>query len=273
MGGKCKDEDEKYAQTICTSIEDYIFKNHMLCSIDEIAAETGISKTKCRKIMKKLVSEGKISLAYKRKGRPDIFIPTYMFNEVLRTQHKPPWMKNYFLKRKKNLVKKLESLRQEIYKYEIIERLLYGTGNPLSEAVAYVLDYLEFKDVEVPANKDTYDVSFVFEGKKYILEIEGTAKQGNKNKVNQLDGWIKAEMDKGLDPERLVGILVVNHYRDKNPKQRGEPLTDQAKKFLRYHKFRFFTTYFLYNILKQVIEGKLPKEKARRLVVKGEEYD
>jgi len=274
MGRKSGDKYQNYAQTICTFIEGYIFKNHMLCSIDEIAAGTSISKPKCRKIMKKLLSEGKISLAYKRTGRPNIYIPTYMFNEVLRTQHKPAWMNKYSFERKRNLLKKLENLRHEIHEYEVIERLLYGTGDPLSEAVAYALNYLKFENVVVPKNKDTYDISFLYEGrKKYILEIEGTIKQGSKDKVNQLDGWIKAEISKGLDPEGLIGILVINHYRDKDPEQRGEPLTEQAKKFLRYHRFRFFTTCFLYRILKQVIEGKLSKEKARQLVVRGEGYD
>lgn len=253
-------------------IEDYIFENHKLCSVNEIINALKISKRKCYRLLKVLISQKKITIAYEGIGRPTIYIPTYMFEEILRKQYKPRWVEKYSFKEKIKLLNKIEEMRKRILHYELIERLLYGTGEPLEEAVKYALEYLEFKNVERPQEKDSYDISFTYGDKKYILEVEGTVKSGSKDKVNQLDGWIKKELDMGEDPDRIVGVFVVNHFRDKDPVERGDPLTNHAKLFLKYHHFKFFTTKFLFDIIKKVEEGSLSKENARKIIIEGEEY-
>ena len=253
-------------------IEDYILENHKLCSISEIVNSLKISRRRCTRVLKELIRQKKITVVYEGAGKPTIYIPTYMFEEILRTQHKPRWIEKYAFKGKSGIIKKINEMRKKISHYEILERLLYGTGEPLEEAVKYALEYLEFENVERPQEKDTYDISFEYNGKKYIVEVEGTTKQGSKEKVNQLDGWIKKELSTGADPNRIVGVFVVNHFRDKDPEERGEPLTEHAKRFLKYHRFVFFTTIFLFNLVRKVHEGSLSKEKARKIVVEGEKY-
>jgi len=253
-------------------IEDYILENHKLCSISEIVNSLKISRKGCARVLKELIRQRKITVVYEGTGKPTIYIPTYMFEEILRTQRKPRWIEKYAFKGKSGIIKKINEMRKKISHYEILERLLYGTGEPLEEAVKYALEYLEFENVERPQEKDTYDISFEYNGKKYIVEVEGTTKQGSKEKVNQLDGWIKKELNMGTDPSKIVGVFVVNHFRDKDPEERGEPLTEHAKRFLKYHRFVFFTTIFLFNLVRKVHEGSLSKEKARKIVVEGEKY-
>ncbi len=41
----------------------------------------------------------------------------------------------------------ISELQKQINKYEVIEKLLYGTGRPLEESVVYCLDLVGFQDV------------------------------------------------------------------------------------------------------------------------------
>lgn len=222
-----------------------------------------------------MVSKGKITIAYKGKGNPNIYIPTYLFEEILRAQPEPSWIEKYTFKKKLDISMKIKQMREQILHYEKIERLLYSTGEPLEDALRYVLEYLGFENVVRLQEKDSYDVSFTHNGIKYIVEVEGTTKQGKKEKVTQLYGWIEKELNMGANPDKIVGVLVVNHFRDRDPEERGEPLTREAKRFLKYHRTRFifFTTMFLFNIVKKVDEGSLAKEEARKMVIKGERYE
>ena len=267
--------DAQVIEQVYRAVEEHILNTHRLCSVDEVAKITGLSKSQCRRILNKLVSEGRIAIAYEGRGRPTIYIPKYMFEDILRTQAKPAWVDAYSFQEKKKLLSQIDQIRKRIGHYEMLERLLYATGRPLEEAVAYALELLGFENVVHHTGDDTADISFLYKGIKYLVEVEGTQKQANKNKVAQLDGWVRQEVDRGADPSKVMGILVVNHFRNKDPKDRGSPLTPHAKRFLRLYSthMRFFTTLFLFKIVREVINGSLKAEEARELVVRGESYE
>ena len=273
MGRKKLRLDESELELVYNSIEEFIFKNHKLCSVTEIISSTGLPKYRCNKILKVLVSNGKISIAYCRNWRPHIYIPTYMFDDILKTQYKSSWLDKYSFSEKIEKQKQIENIKKEIYHYEMIEKLLYGTDISLENAVAYSLSYLEFKDVVHHKKKDLHDVSFKYNEKNFLLEVEGTTRQGSKEKVNQLRGWIQKAVDEGTDPDKLVGVFVVNHFIDKDPDERQDPLTKHAIDYLKLYHFNFFTTYFLFNLIKQVENNSLMKTDAQEFVIRGEKYD
>jgi hypothetical protein len=104
-----------------------------------------------------------------------------------------------------------------------------------------------------------------------LLEAEGTTKAGTKDKIAQLNGWIQRELSQGAEASKIRGFFAVNHFRDVEPMKRSDPLTPKAKEFLRYYeKSTFFTTTFLFDIVKQVANGALSEEEARKLVWEGE---
>lgn len=257
--------------TVYNAIQDYVFQNHKFCSVDEIIVATSISQEKCRKALRQLAKNDKLSVVFEGKGNPSIYAPTYMLQEILRSQPKPRWVEKYAFTGKKEGLRQIAEGRKKLEKYEMFERLLYGTSTPLEEAVAYALQYLEFKDVKHHKVEDIQDVSFMHDGKKYLLEIEGTNKQGDVQKVSQLDRWMRTEVDKDSNPDDIVGILVVNHLRSMDPSSRDKsPLTDHARNYLKLYHFKFFTTYFLFNTVKKVYGEGLKKEEARLSIVKGE---
>ncbi len=260
-------------ELVYNSVEDYILEHHKLCSLKDVVNSTNLSESRCRKILNHLRINDKIDVAYEGKGETSIYIPKYMFNEIIRLQQKPDWLQKYSFKTKDEKLKKIESLREEVSKFEIIERLLYGTGKPLEESVAFSLDTLGFKDVKLYDNEGDRDVSFFHDGKNYLIEIQGTTKQGSKRKINQLRGWIETAIESGLDVDEVKGIFVVNHNRKIDPDCRDTPLTDHAKKFLKLYGYTFFTTYYLYNIVKDLLINKIADKQAINKILKGESFE
>ena len=262
------DEFKKVIQ----SIEEYIFQTHKFPSVAEISEAAKLSKMKCAKICDELVKENQLYIVFEGKGLPKIYVPYNMMQGLLMTQRKPEWISKYTFKDETSLRDKAKELNNQLITYDMFKRLLYATDIPLEEAVAFALNWLEFRNViHHKENPDNPDITFEHEGKKVLVEVEGTTKAGGKSKVLQLEGWMRREIDEGKKTEELQGIFIVNHFRETEPDSRPEPLSSHAKEFLKRYGFKFFTTRFLFEIVKQVASGKISKENARKLVWNGEE--
>ncbi|MHA1755338.1 MAG: FaeA/PapI family transcriptional regulator [Promethearchaeota archaeon] len=258
-------------EEVFNTLEEFIMENHSLCSLADIADGANLSKKRCKNILAILEKEKRIQAIYKRKGESTLYIPKYMLEEILNLQLKPRWMKNYIFTEKEQYSNRIKEFKEKIQKFEMIERLLYATGIPLEESVAFCLDTIGFENVIHHRDEDHYDISFKFKDVTYLIEVEGTIKQGNKKKINQLSGWMqKAIISENLDPKRLNGIFIINHFRKLDPDTRGKPLTQHAEKFLALFYLKFFTTKFLFDIIKDVLEEKITKEVARGKIIEGE---
>ncbi len=266
-----KEESEVY-----WAIEDYVAENHELCTIKEVASETGFNRKKCEKIVQELISQNLIDLAYKSRGRgsASIYIPKYMMKELLRIQRKPKWLDSHAFEEKRNLVAKVKDIGTKIGEFERFEMLLYATGIPLERAVYYSVKFLEFQDpVHDIEDKNNADISFFHEGKLYLIEVKGKKNQGNKADVLQLEGWVTKKIEEQqMKSDDIVGILVVNHFRQEDPQNRNEPLTAMAKEFMKRYNFRLLSTPFLYDLMKKGVRESMTKEEARNVFLGGEHY-
>lgn len=272
---KEKQIDGQDFKSVIEVIEEYIFQTHKFPSKVQVADLTKIPKEKCDVIIEQLIRQNQLySVFGGGHGYPEVILPYDMMQGVIMTQKRPDWLQgeSYSFKEKADIELKIKEYNKSLIMYDMFERLLYRTDIPLEEAVAYTLNWLGFQNViHHKENKDYADVTFDSEGLKIIVEVEGTTKQGDKPKVLQLDGWVKTEIEKEERDQALIkGLFVVNHFRETEPEKRGDPLTKHAKDFLKRYQFLFFTTPFLFNIVKQVNEGKLKPEDARKLVMEGE---
>jgi hypothetical protein len=264
---------EEYRKVI-ESVKDYIFQTHRFPQVTDIVKLTGIPRSKCRDICGQLIGQKQLYEVFGGPSLPTVVLPYEMLQSVLRTQSKPKWMTEHSFKEKTELDDQINKLTSKVTEYEIFERLLYTTDIPLEEAVAFVLEWLGFEDVvHHKEDKDNPDITFIYEGVKALVEIEGTTKAGDKIKAQQLDGWMKREIiNFNRKASELKGFFIVNHFRETKPEKRGEPLTTHAKEFLKLNQSRFFTTYFLLNIVKDVMAS-LSKKEARKKVWEGEKID
>jgi len=261
---------------VVQSIEEYIFQTHKFPSKAQVADITRIPKEKCYVIIEQLIRQNQLySVFGGGHGYPEVILPYDMMQGVIMTQKRPDWLQgeSYSFKEKTDIESKIREYSKSLVMYDMFERLLYRTDIPLEEAVAYALNWLGFQNViHHKNNKDYADVTFECDGLKIVVEVEGTTKQGDKPKVLQLDGWVKTEIEKEERDQSLIkGLFIVNHFRETEPGKREDPLTKHAKDFLKRYQFLFFTTPFLFNIVKQVNEGKLKPEDARKLVMDGEQ--
>lgn len=272
--GKKMDEEE--LKTVYNAIEDHVFEHHKLCSITDISQQSGLTESKCRKNVEYLVKKGEIYEAFKSgKTNPIVYIPAYMMDEILRIQKKPGWLEGYSFEEKKSILEEIEKCREDITPFEMFERLLYATNTPLEETIAFVLDWLEFKDVvHVKENPDNHDIEFKYIDKLFLVEAKGKGKEGNKEDIQELEGWVKRKIvNENMKRDELEGLFIVNHYRKVAPEERGDPLTPHAKEFLKLNNFKFITTPFLFILIKKVQKAEITKEKAREEVIKGEKYE
>lgn len=259
-------------QRVIDAVRECVFKSHRFPQVSDVAKQLGLPIAKCRQVCENLVEQDKLHIVFEGKGLPTVVVPYEMMQGVLRIQPKPKWMSEYEFKEKAELDKRIEELQKKTYDYEMFERLLYATDIPLEEAVAFTLKWLDFANVEHHTDTNKPEITFEHNGVKALVEVEGTVKIADKGKVQQLAGWLTKELEEqDRKVEELQGFLVVNHYREKNPSERGDPLTPHAKQFLKFNRSRFFTTFFLFNIVSKVMNG-LPKSEARRKVWEGETF-
>jgi hypothetical protein len=272
MSGKSS-SGEAYKK-IMAAVRNHVFQTHNFPQITDISKLTGIPKFKCNDICSQLIAQKQLYPVFSGVGLPTVVLPYDMMQMVLRTQAKPDWMGKYAFEEKKDLDKKIEKLSSEVVEFEMFERLLYTTDIPLQEAVAFTLEWLSFQDVKhYKEDTDNPDITFMYGGIKALVEVEGTTKAGDKDKAQQLDGWVRREIvNFNKQANELKGFFIVNHFREIGPEKRGEPLTKHAKEFLKLNQSRFFTTYFLFNVVKEV-KGGLSKEKARKKVWEGEKIE
>jgi len=202
-----------------------------------------------------------------------------MMDEILWIQKKPRWLEEYSFEEKKSIHEEIEKCREDIKPFEMFERLLYATNTPLEETIAFVLDWLEFKDVvHVKENPDNHDIEFKHNGKLYLVEVKGKGEgrkgAGDKEDIQQLRSWVERKIvNENMKRDELEGFFVINHYRKVNPEERDDPLTPHAKEFLKLNNFKFITTPHLFNLIKKVQNSEITKEKAREEVIKGEKYE
>lgn len=258
---------------IIEELNDYVFRTHKLPSVSDISEIIGISDSKCSELCDTLEGQKQIYVVSGGgKGKPKIIIPYYMIDIILNTQQKPDWIiKNEYSFEEigdlNSRIKEYNDKLSELYKFQF---LLYGTDVPLERSITYALDYLGFKGVtHHEDNKNYADVTFWHDDVKYIIEVEGTTKKGDKAKVLQLDGWFKVEIEGGTSVDTLKGIFFVNHERIISPDLRGIPLTPHAIEYMKRYNFILMTTPLLFNTIKDVYYKKITKESAKDVVING----
>jgi hypothetical protein len=266
-------------------VENYILEKHKLCALAEIKSSTEVrqlSEGRIKRICDELIKEERLSIIYEGTGNPDIYIPSYMLQEILSTQRKPSWLSNYEFKEKVQIIGEIEKKKQKIFTYESLEVLLYGSGRPLEKAFAFALKEIGFPDVK-DLGDDPYKHDTEFKGNGFIMvcEVKGKQESVDKDDVLQLNGWIQTYIEENsqVDPSTLQGVLVVNHYKDAEPEDRWPtnkdrpPLTQEGKRFMNLYKYKFVTTFLIFDLVKKVIERNLNQKEAQTKILQGQKYE
>lgn len=261
------------SEIVYNAIEDTIFETHKFCSIRKIMERTGKSRNVCEKALVDLLSRDRIYVVYEGAGVPNIYVPKYMLNEILLTQRKPDWLRNYSFEKRAGITSKIRELKKRLFQYEMFERLLYATGEPLEEAVCFSLKWLGIREISchIEGDKDVQDIDFEINSVKYLVEVKGKTGAADKDDIEELNGWRKQEVLKEeIEPEKIQGILIINHFRRVDPKCRGDTLTNHAKKWLKMYRLKALSTYSVFELVQDVKRDDLKREEAIRRIIQGE---
>jgi hypothetical protein len=259
---------------IIESVEDYVRETHQFPGTSEISKKANLPSQQTAEILKTLVGQNQLSIVYQARSHPTLYAPTYMMQEIFRAQTKPSWLSVFAFSERDDLKDQINKAREDLSKYDLLEGLLYRTDTPLQDSVEYALRLFEYENViHYKDDKDNPDLSFTFDGKQYLVEVKGKSKEADKDDVLQLEGWMKAELDKGADPDNLVGVLVVNHFRTQPPNTRGDFLTPKARTYAKRYNFKVLTTVRIFEWAQKILKKELSIDEVRSLFVKGEKNE
>lgn len=258
---------------VIDAVERFVTETNQVCSVDDIETITKLSRRKVNQVIDHLIGKDLAVVRGREGGRGifKLFVPKYMWDNVLRSEIKPDWTDGYAFKEERKMEETIHDKREELSKLSKFKRLLYGIGVTLEESVAFSLDFLGFSDVRHLGGDDEHDVEFV-EGKtKYICEVGGSHGRIKKDKPKDLTEWIhKATSDKCNERFELRGILFVNPHCKIDLKKRQEALTMPAEKLVNSYNFRLIGTPTIFSLVRQVHQGKLRQEEARKRILRIE---
>jgi len=269
-----EDKAQRYKRVL-EAVEDHLLETGRFCALADIAERTNLSESICRGIANQLVRQEQLYVAHESVGSPTIYAPAYAMRNILRAQPKPKWLSDYQFSERGRAEKAMVKARQNLEEFDHFEALLYATGPLLEEAVLFSLKSFHYEDVQYKPNGDNrVDMTFWFEGKKFVCEVTGKGGPGDKDDILQVDGWKREEVDKAqVEPNNLVGVLVINHYRHDRLPDRPKPLTDEGYKYAQLYQVRVVSTPYVFDIVRRIRYEGLDREEARRLILEGEDCD
>jgi hypothetical protein len=246
-------------RTVLEAVEDRFYEEGQFSNAGDIVDWTGMSRSAVDDILDDLEGTG-LSRVYDGNGKPTIYITKQMKNSLTSQVGEPDWIEDYEFEQKQAYRTEVEEANEKIAEYQVLERLLFGSGTPLEDSVAAAFERLGFDADETESDED-----FLIEhdGHSIVIEVKGVGGEIKKKHVTQLGGWLDKKIDEGMDADELTGLLLHNHDRHTAPANRGEPLTHHAKQFLEIRNSIHVSTTELYELVRQVLEDDKSAGEAR----------
>ncbi len=194
------------------------------------------------KLVKLLVQKGLNLIPKKEEGHVEI----------------PDWLKEFSTKEEMDLLKRYQEIEGKLGKYNKFKRLLWETGKRLERVV---IDSFREIGIEVRELPEGSHADFEFpltEEVTGVCEVKGILGSADRDDLRQLLDYYVEQRD--IEQRNIKGIFVVNHFRNLNPKERGDVSTEGALDIAKKHNFCIISTLRLYRILDDLWKGKIKKE-------------
>jgi len=257
-------------------VEDHIADTGKIPSTTDVITKSLFSAQATRSLLDELVKIGRLTTVYEAPKNPTVFLPTYMYDALLRKQRSPNWINTYAFPEADKIYEEIHDREDQLTRYSLIQSLLYATGRRLEDAVAEAFKILEFENLETPyEDPDSWDISFTFNEQTYILDVKGKSKWADKGDVAQLQQWLEKYVDQNpkKDPVTITGGLVINHFKDLDPRERWpkdperRPLSEAGERYLKLGARIFVTTVDIFQIVQTVIQKGLKVNDARKKLI------
>jgi len=246
-------------------IDNYTITNKRLCTIKDISTGLNIAYHTAEKYVKALERENHIVTVLKIPKKVRAILPKEKAEAIFSGTYIPTWAKDYKLPGEQEILTELEKLQTALERYQKFKLLLTASGNALVRAVSYSLEFLGFI-VTVTEKGGRHDLEFRDEGFYAIAEIKGLQGPANIEDLRQLIDFHLRKLREGK--YKLMAYLIVNHYRNLPPTERGIPFTAEVINAVKtnYPFIRLLTTLDIYTLVDKVLRSEINKESAREAI-------
>jgi hypothetical protein len=162
----------------------------------------------------------------------------------------------------KNASNQLQASRDQLAKMQGVRRLLFETGEELRQAI---LDAFEELGAKARSREDNGNEDGILDCEfgVGVLEAKKSAKGCAKSDVRQLDEWVRNLLLDGVDGK---GILVLNHFADLPPNERGKPFESNIIDFARTSRKKPFCLMTSIQLFKEVCAVRAGRVEARDIL-------
>lgn len=234
---------------------------------NNIVGECGfdIQNDKCIKIIATTGLEKVIAFSIKVGSGRIIFLPQFKDKSLfLKNWLKfwaakmPEWLEKFQYREKGKLLRKLKVIGT-------FEKLLYANDRELKDAVIEAFRILGFS--AHPAGEGTeQDINLSCNSFKAIVEVKGLKSCADRDDMRSLLDYYDVNVSQ---QPNLKGIFVVNHYREVEPGNRGDPYTPGALDLAKRKKFCLLTADNFYFVLEKVIAKPELKNEIKQKIIMG----
>ncbi len=182
----------------------------------------------------------------------------------------PSWMSAYALPEEDEIRKRHAEAQAQLRTIDSVKALLYTDSRPLLDAVMTCLREFEFnaKDLEAQGK---HDIEIILPNSLIVAEVTGTKGALTVRALRELiDHYydVKSELEESDKSLECKGIFFVNHYRDKDVKDRPIALTPEAKKSAEREQFAVIPTPALYFMYADWLAKRITKKNIEEILLK-----
>lgn len=145
----------------------------------------------------------------------------------------------------------LKELREQSIDVEKWKHLIFSDGIAFQNICVDAFKKLGFKIVDTSDQKA--DITMQNDTQKIICEVKGKTKSAAEKDAAQLEKFILTEKIEN-DTQNIKGILVINAYRNENPKEREKAFPDQMIPYSKNAKHCLMTGLDLWSLVIQAEE-------------------
>jgi hypothetical protein len=248
-------------------VDDSIATRQRFCSTAEIASEKKLPYARVEELVDALVSTGRLKIVYEVPKKVRLFAPSHIVEGFAMSHPLVPWLPSHYFPEKAKLLRESSNVQSQLRDFEQFEMLLTATGKDLVNAVGHTLKWLDF-NVRITESQGQQDVEFNDGRVLAILEVKGLERHARIDELRQaVDYHLRKSAEKG--DEEILTILLVNHFRQKDPAKREPPFSKEVLQAANknYGFISLVTTMSLYSEVGKCLSGTQSKGELRKKIM------
>lgn len=183
-----------------------------------------------------------------------------------RIEQLPEWIKSYSFPDEDKLIEQKQEIQSRLEKIRLRKYLLAAKGRPLEDAVDLALKDIGFTVERQP--NGAYIDFILKRGDVEVGAVEATSSLGSID-VKEFRQLLHFLTEYEVEKKEIKGILIGNHFCDKNPKERGDAFTAAAIKAAEKRGASLIKTTDIFDALQMLDRKEISKEEIQKKILES----